>query len=149
MYKSFEKFRNLRDMKDLDWYDRNSVLLANSNWRDLKNNDILIYAYNESMESGVSLKEVIIHPLEVYGKHDIDLSIFTNFELIDKDTKTYSYDIYDVYVTPNQELGIKDKRMRHDGYSMKDDINSHMGFFLIQHQFTKDFLNYSQLPNTK
>ncbi len=145
MYEPFERFRNARNMKSLDWYDRNSVLLTPDNWRDLKKNDILIYVYNESMESGAGLKEVI----EVFGKTSIDITLFTNFELINKDTKTYAYDIHDVWINPSERLGIKNRRGRHDGYSMKDDIESNRGFYLIRPQFKKDFLNYSQLPNTK
>ena len=145
MYEPFENFRNARNMKSLDWYDRNSVLLNDDNWRNLKKNDILIYAYNESMESGAGLKEVI----EVFGKTSIDLTLFTNFELIDKDTKTYAYDIHDVWINPSEQLVIKNRRSRHDGYSMKYDIESNMGFYLIRPQFKKDFLNYPQLPNTK
>lgn len=146
MYEPFEKFRNPKNMKSLDWYYNNSVLLTPDNWRDLKKNDILIFVYTEDEEGPANLKEIMESWLEM---EYIELSVFTNFEPINKNTKTYAYDIHDAKVNPYGQVIIKDKRMRHDGYSMFDDIQRQKGFYLIQPQFTKDFLNYAQLPNTK
>jgi hypothetical protein len=146
MYEPFERFRNPRNMKSLDWYYNNSVLLTPDNWRDLKKNDILIFVYTDDEEGTSNLKEIMESWLET---DYIELSVFTNFEPINKNTKTYAYDIHDAKVNPYGQVIIKDKRMRHDGYSMFDDIKRQKGFYLIRPQFTKDFLNYSQLPNTK
>ena len=146
MYEPFEKFRNPKNMKSLDWYYNNSVLLTPDTWRDLKKNDILIYVYTEGEEGLANLKEI----MEGWESKDfIELSLFTNFKPINKKKKTYAYDIHDVYVNPDGKIGIKPKRMRHDGYSLFHDILRQKGFYLIQPQFTQDFLNYSELPNTK
>ena len=85
MYEPFEKFRNPKNMKSLDWYYNNSVLLTPDNWKDLKKNDILIFVYTEDEEGPANLKEIMESWLEM---EYIELSVFTNFEPINKNTKT-------------------------------------------------------------
>ena len=153
MYQPFEQFRDVKNRKDLDWYDKNFFLLTEDTWRPLKKNDLLVYVYNEmgrvANRATPSLRENINYWRGRYGQNP-DIIVASNFELIDRESNTYKYDISDAKFDSKDRLLIDPPRMRHSGYSFTDDVVGKRGFYLMDNmpRFLQ-FINYSQIPQTK
>jgi hypothetical protein len=145
----FEKFRDIKNLKDLDWYDKNVSLITEDNWRPLEKQDFVLYVYNEE-GSRASFGQNIRYWREKHGK-DPSIMFASNFKKIGGGRgKTYEYDISDAKFDSKDRLVIDTPRMRHDGYSFTDDVAGRKGFYLIENMpIFLQFINYSQIPQTK
>ncbi len=149
MYQPFEKFRDMKNLKDLDWYDENVSLITEDNWRPLEQQDFVLYVYNEE-GSRTSFGQNIRYWREIYG-NDPSIWVASNFKKIGGGRgKTYEYDISDAKFDSKDRLVIDAPRTRHNGYSFTADVARQKGMYLIENMpIFLQFINYSQIPQTK
>ncbi len=149
MYQPFEKFRDMKNLKDLDWYDENVSLISEDNWRPLEQQDFVLYVYNEE-GSRASFGQNIRYWREISG-NDPQIMFASNFKKIGVGgSKTYEYDISDAKFDSKDRLVIDAPRGRHSGYRFAVDVARGKGFYLMDNmpRFLQ-FINYSQIPQTK
>ena len=157
MYQPFESFLKRNKRKSISWYDRNFIKLTPKTWRSLRQNDILLWITGPKATISANIERIAANQFgggEIEWGADklvnIDISMMSNFKLVEGKTKTYEYDISNGKIStywPRQII-IEEVHDRHHGYSMAMDVAGENGWYLMKPE-DKAFLNYSRLPKPK
>lgn len=145
--------------KSLEWYEKNTILLTKDTWRPLRRDDVIlcIYEYGARADGNdLTLKTYFqFLRLSPYMKKDIEiLSNFRNMHYADEKKYTYNhykFDLSEVAVNNNDELIIEspfDEAIENIYDTILEKHRLRDALYLIKPP-VKNFLNYSELPNTK
>jgi len=142
--------------KSLDWYEKNAILLTKDTWRPLRRDDVVLGLYGVmNFDSQNRLKLYFkMSQMSPYMKESMEIfSNFRNMHYAYEKKYTYNHYKFDkskVTVNNNDELIVEspfDEEII-NLYKAMLEKKEGVALYLIKPP-VKNFLNYSELPNTK
>ena len=147
--------------KSIEWYEKNTILLTKDTWRPLRRDDVVLCLYGARANIyGNDLKTYFkFMQMSPYMKKDMEIwSYFRDKDWLNRFNnnadekkythKHYQFDMSEVAVNNNNELIIESPFAEEIENIYDTILEKRDSLYLIKPP-VKNFLNYSELPNTK